>query len=282
MGLYLRGWFRLRRRGTRHYGGRQLAAYAGALLSVWLAIESPLDALGPLLLVAHMVQHLVLMLAVPVLLWSSEPELPLLAGLPRTIRREVAVPLLQSRPVRLLAGKLAEPPVAWLTAVGLVWLWHAPPLYERAIASPLWHAAEHGSFLLAGLVFWWPVIQPYPRRARFSRWLLLPYLFLAGLQGTLLAGLLTFSERVVYAHYQAVPRIVDLTPLEDQALAGAAMWIVGSLAYLIPLVLIVYQLLDGDKPRALHQRRPDLTSRGMDRIGIDHQAADHGYQGLNG
>ena len=118
------------------------------------------------------------------------------------------------------------------------WLWHAPQLFELTLETPSWHYLEHACFFGAGLLFWYPVIQPYPSRPQLSRWLLLPYLFAAGLQGTLLSALLTFADHVLYPHYARVPRLWEISALTDQALAGAIMWILGSIAFLIPLVWI--------------------------------------------
>src|SRR5439155_16586014 len=101
-------------------------------------------------------------------------------------------------------------------------------------------------FFGTALLFWYPVVQPYPSRPRFSRWLLLPYLFLADLQNTLLSAVLAFAGRVIYPHYAAVPPLWGLTALEDQAAAGVLMWVPGSLAYLVPLACIAHRLLYSD------------------------------------
>ena len=109
---------------------------------------------------------------------------------------------------------------------------------------------EHICFLLTGLVFWWPVIEPFPGKLLWSRWLLLPYLILADLQNTALAAWLTFSERLLYPHYAAMPRLQDISALQDQATAGLIMWVPGSLAYLLPLAWIGPRLLYGESDRS--------------------------------
>ncbi len=120
---------------------------------------------------------------------------------------------------------------------------------------------EHACFFGTALLFWWPVVQPYPNRPAFSRWYLLPYLFLAGVQGTVLSAIFTFSGRVLYSHYDVIPRLWGLSALDDQAIAGAIMWIPGSLAYLIPLALIGTTLLYGSHRAAAY--KPEVASEGV-------------------
>ena len=106
------------------------------------------------------------------------------------------------------------------------------------------------AFSGAALLFWWPVIQPWPSRAQWPRWTMIPYLFLADFQNTALAAFLIFCDRVIYPSYAAAPRLLNLSPLEDQAAAGAVMWIPGSVVYLIPIGLLTIQSLEF-APRAV-------------------------------
>jgi len=241
-GIYLRGWLRLRARGAERFGPWQLAAMLGGLLALFLALQSPLEAFSGLLLQIHMLQHLLLMFIAPPLLWLAAPELPLLVGLPRPLRRHVVVPLLRDEGVRMLSRTLTHPIVAWLLFVIATWAWHLPALYTRALTSTFWHEAEHATFFFAALCFWHVVIAPYPHMRRVNRWAVLPFLLLAGLQGTALSALLTFSDRVLYPHYLTVPRLWNITALDDQAVAGALMWSCGSLVYLVALVLVALEI----------------------------------------
>ncbi len=63
-----------------------------------------------------------------------------------------------------------------------------------------WHYLQHLCFLGTALLFWYPVVRPYPSRPRWSLWLLFPYLILADVQNTVLSALLTFSDRVLYRY----------------------------------------------------------------------------------
>jgi len=115
--------------------------------------------------------------------------------------------------------------------------------YELALRSESWHHLEHGCFLATALLFWWNVIMPWPSRPAWPRWSMIPYLALADVQNTALCALLTFSDRVWYKPYALLPRPLGVSPLEDQATAGAIMWILGSAVILMAGGCIVRELL---------------------------------------
>src|SRR5260370_27300317 len=103
------------------------------------------------------------------------------------------------------------------------WLWHLPPIYEFALASNAWHYLQHICFLGTALLFWYPVIRPYPSRPSWSPWLLIPYLILADVQNTLLSALLTFSDQPLYSYYVERPRLGNLSALEVPAASGVLL-----------------------------------------------------------
>lgn len=253
--VYARGWRQLRRRGTLRFGPPQLGAFLGGLIAVFVALASPVEPFADLLLLVHMIQHLLLMMVAPPLLWLGAPLLPLLCGLPLPVRQVWVGPFLRARAVRGLLHWLTRPAPAWGLFVVATWFWHLPQFYETALRSGGWHFVEHGCFLGTGLLFWWPVVRPYPGRLAWSPWLLVPYLFLADVQNTALSALLTFSDRVIYPHYAAMPRLGGLTAREDQAVAGVLMWVPGSVAYLLPMVVITWGLLFGRPKRTAPRGR---------------------------
>ncbi len=251
--IYVRGWLVLRRRHSR-WGGWRLAAFLGGMAAVFVALASPVETFSGLLLYDHMIQHLLLMMVAPPLLWLGEPLFLLLRGLPRPLRVAWAAPLLRWAALRRIFRTLTHPGVAWLPFVAATWLWHLPPAYELTLRSDGWHHLEHACFLGTALLFWYPVVRPYPSRPSWSAWLLVPYLFLVDLQNTALAALLAFSGRVLYPHYEAVPRLGGLSALEDQAVAGVVMWVPGSVAFLLPLVFVGVRLLQGNATSPTRQR----------------------------
>jgi cytochrome c oxidase assembly factor CtaG len=248
--LYWRGWRALRRRDPQRWTAAKLVAFCGGLGAIYLALASPLETFASLVLPAHMAQHLLLMMAAPPLVWLGAPMMPLLRGMPREIRRVWFAPLLRWRALRYVAATLTHPVAAWLLFTGTTWLWHWPTMYELALADPTWHYVQHACFLAAGLVFWYPIVRPYPARPAWPKWLLVPYLILADIQNTVLSALLTFSERVLYPHYEAMPRIGGGGVLDDQAAAGVMMWVPGSVAFLLPLGWIGFGLMQGRKQKA--------------------------------
>jgi cytochrome c oxidase assembly factor CtaG/ferredoxin len=256
-GLYLRGWLALRRRYARRWHGGHLTAFFGGLAVIYLALASPIEPFAALLLQVHMLQHLLLMMAAPPLLWLGAPLIPLLRGLPRAVRIFWAIPLLSAPSLRRLFGALTHPLSALLLFVAVTWFWHVPPVYDLALRSSGWHYLQHVCFLGTALLFWYPIVRPYPARPPWSSWLLLPVLLIADLSNTLLSALLTFSDRALYSYYAVVPRLGGVSAVEDQAAAGVLMWIPGSIAFLLPLFGIGIRLLSGSGNDLITERQSD-------------------------
>ncbi|HYZ73057.1 MAG TPA: cytochrome c oxidase assembly protein, partial [Chthoniobacterales bacterium] len=241
--IYFRGWLKLRRKVPHRFDGWRLASFLGGVATVFLALDSPLDTFSNLLLQVHMIQHLLLMMVAPPLLLLGNPFLPLLTGLPRPFVREAIRPFLLWKPCKRFGRWLTNPKVAWILFVVMTLGWHAPPLYELTLRSPTWHIVEHACFLGSGTLFWWPVIQPWPSRAQWPEWAIIPYLLLADVQNTVLSAFLTFSDRVVYPTYGLVPQFSGMNPLSDQHAAGVIMWVPGSIFYLIPAGILAMRFL---------------------------------------
>lgn len=198
----------------------RIAAFAGGLATVWIAAVSPLGHLDHHLLTAHMAQHLLLML--------------------------VAAPLILFAARSILARWQPQLTLCWLAGTVTVLAWHVPAIFELALQSHLWHKFEHASFFLAGILFWWPVLQPAP----YQRWAVPVYLFLATLPCDALSAFLAFCGHVVYRPYMSIhDGLFDLSPLDDQALAGALMWVTVTFAYLIPALLLMGRMLSSERKR---------------------------------
>jgi cytochrome c oxidase assembly factor CtaG/polyferredoxin len=241
--LYGRGFRLLHRQLPARFPCWRLYCFMGGLALVWIAVASPLDSLSDLLLQVHMIQHLLLMFVAPALLLLGAPANPLLRGLPPHAAREGLGPFLRAPAIRRLGAFLGHPIVCWCALAVATWGWHMPGPYQAALRSPGWHALEHGCFLAAGLMFWWPVIQPWPSVPVWPRWAMIPYLLLAELQNSVLAAFFAFSDRVLYPFYAHAPRLFGIGALSDQVVAGAIMWVPASLIFLLPAVAIVLELL---------------------------------------
>jgi cytochrome c oxidase assembly factor CtaG len=176
------------------------------------------------------------------LILVGAPVIVLLNGLPKSIGSLVFRPLLRS-PVQTFGHVVTHPLVCWLAGVATVIAWHTPTLFELGMRSARWHEVEQGCFFAAGILFWWPVVQPWPSLAVWSAWGLPLYLFLATLPCDALSAFLTFCDRVVYPHYVSAHRMFDISPLGDQECAGALMWVWVTFAYLAPAVMVTIKTL---------------------------------------
>jgi len=245
--VYTCGSSQLRRRAPHRFGLSHLLSFYAGLSTILLALISPLHAFAGWLLTVHMIQHLLLMMVAPPLILYGAPYMPLLFGLPKSVLRDGVGRLLTSLILRKIGRFVSHPTSCWFAFVLTSITWHAPPMYELALRNSAFHELEHLSFLITALLFWWPIIQPWPWVASTPRWMAIPYLFLADFQNTALSAFLIFYERVLYPSYQGAPRICEMTPLEDQAAAGAIMWVVGSLFFLVPVGLITIEVLSASR-----------------------------------
>jgi cytochrome c oxidase assembly factor CtaG len=237
---YGRGWAQLRKTLSDVLPWWRLGAFAGGMLSVWTAIASPLGALDHNMLTLHMVQHLLLMTVAAPLILMGAPIITSMHALPQVLVRRLLVPALRWPPMHGLGRVISHPVFCWLASTGVVIAWHVPSLF---VVGMRWHELEHLSFLAAGLLFWWPVIQPWPSLARWPEWSVPLYLFLATLPCDALSAFLTFCGRVVYPHYLSADRLFDVSALGDQEYAGALMWVWVTFVYLAPAVFVTIQIL---------------------------------------
>lgn len=259
--VYARGWLHLHRQVPAVYPVWRLIAFAGGLAIVFVAVASPIDEYGGVLLLAHMTQHMLLMMVAPPLIWLGQPVVPCLRGLPAWVVKRALGPWLWSRPLRAAGRFLIHPMVCWLAFAIAFTVWHLPPLYELALRSEGSHDVQHACFFTASLLFWWPVIGVWPAAHRWPRWTMIPYLVAADLVNTVLSATLTFAPHVLYPHYTQVPRVSGLSPLDDQALAGVIMWVPGSLAFLLPAVVLTFQLFEPQSLRRASRRAVAARAR---------------------
>jgi len=238
--FYLRGWLHLRNALPNLIPVWRLVAFMCGLVSVWTAVASPLATLDHQSLTIHMVKHLLLMTVAAPLVLAGAPVVVLQNWMSRCLIQNNL--LLGSLPVGSFERCLTHPVLCWLVGTSAVIGWHLPVAFELAMGSHWIHGVEDGCFLLAGLLFWWPVLQPSSSGAG-PRWSMALYLFLATLPCDLLSAFLAFCNRPVYPCYLSTTQLFSLSPLQDQECAGALMWVWVTFAYLIPAVAITMQIL---------------------------------------
>jgi cytochrome c oxidase assembly factor CtaG len=241
--IYVRGWAQIRRTRPAQFSVGRLAAFLAGIVALFVAVASPFDTFSESLLFMHMAQHFVLMSAAPPLIVLGAPVVPMLRGLPCWMIRRVLRPLFVSRALPAAGRFLTRPRVAWLAMNAAYIGRHIPRAYELALASENWHNFEHACFFFTNLMFWWPIIQPWPSCLLQSRWVLIPYLFLADIVNTGVSAFLCFAGRLLYPSYDAIPRPFGLSALNDQVAAGAFMWVCGSMVFLLTAFRVVTQIL---------------------------------------
>ena len=217
---------------------RAMLFYAG-LLTILVALESPLDSLADKLFWAHMIQHLLLLTVAAPLIVLGHPWMPMWRGLPLGIRRALAHTFVRSpalAPLRTLVALLAGPAGAWLCFnLGLV-LWHMPGPYDATLRHVGIHVLEHSTFLLFGILFWAQVIGTRPARA------VMPYSWRIAYVGTTmvvnvaLSIFLAFNQHPLYAPYASlIHRPGGISALADQQIGAGLMWSAGDLPFAIAL-----------------------------------------------
>lgn len=246
--VYLRGWSRLHRAEPWRWSRVRAACFLGGLAAIAVALWSPLDALGAWLLSAHMAQHFLLSMVAPPLILLGWPFQPLLNGLPHWVSRDLLGPILGWPAAQRVARRLVHPPVAWALAIAATFAWHVPPAYEWALAEPWAHALEHACFLWTGILFWWPVVEPWPWRGRWPRWAMAFYLLIADVANTAVAAVLAFASAPVYRVYEATAPALGVSALVDQQRAAVIMWLPGSLVFLIPAFVLIVRSLSPKRP----------------------------------
>jgi putative copper resistance protein D len=211
------------------------AAFAAGLASIAIALLSGVDRYDTTLFSIHMVQHLLLTLVAAPLVALAAPITTLLRVASPNARRNVLLPILHSRVAKILGF----PVVSWLVFAGVMWGTHFSPIFDRSLEDPLIHDLEHGLYLAAGLLFWWPAVGLDPSPWRIPHPVRAIYVFLQMPQNTFLAVAILYAPEPLYPHYATLVRGWGPTALQDQQLAGAAMWLGGDVLFLIAMGLIV-------------------------------------------
>jgi putative membrane protein len=213
--------------------GGGVCFFAAGLVSLVVALLSPIAMLAHgYLFSAHMVQHLLLVLVAPPLLWLGIP--------PELVRRRRNVDAGGAAPRRAI-----HPLAAWLAGAGAMWLWHLPLLFNASLRHHGLHLIEHAVVLTMGVLFWRPVVSPLDED-RLPPLLTVLYLFTACIGCTILGITLTFAPPGLYPAYGhpadplGIVRLLregwGLTPATDQQLGGLLMWVPACLVYLSAVI----------------------------------------------
>ena len=244
-------WVRATRKVARAHPGnplprRRTVSLAAALTLLLLALQSGIERYDTTLFSMHMVQHLILLFPVPILLLQAGPVTLLLrVASPRWRARILAV--LQSRAV----GVISHPLVGWTLLIAVMWGTHLSVMFETALEDEFIHNLEHMLYLGTALLFWAPIFSVDPVRHRLRGGSALAYLITQMPQNSFLGVAIMFSSSPLYPHYVTLRRAWGPTPLEDQQLAGAIMWLVGDALFLAAIFVVLAALAKSeDRPRS--------------------------------
>jgi len=258
LALYGVGALRLARRSGPGQSTllRRNAVFALGWTILALATLSPLHEAGERSFTLHMVEHELLMLVAAPLLVLAHPLGPMLWAFPAPARRALGA---TGRwvPLREVWRRLTAPVAATLLQAAALWLWHAPSLFDLALASEGWHIAQHLSFFISALLFWQAMLGY--RRTPGGLGLSAVCLFATSVVAGALGALMAFSQSPWYARYAELGMApFGLSPTEDQQLAGLLMWIPGGLVHAAAaLVLIAPTLSERPKTPNPRQSAPD-------------------------
>jgi putative membrane protein len=240
--VYLVGRTRLAKRSKVERARSWLFVGGWAVLT--LSLVSPLHEGGEASFTLHMIEHELIMLAATLMLAASRAGGILAWGLPAALRRGLAGSW--KAPLARAWRRVTEPVTATIVQALVMWLWHAPALFDRALASQGWHIAQHASFILASLLFWTAMLNP--RRGGYL--LSAACLFATSLVGGALGALMALSASPWYSAYAAMDLSgIGLDPATDQQLAGLLMWIPGGLVHGAAAVVLLYRWLSVSEKR---------------------------------
>jgi len=249
--LYAAGMWKLRAKERLSVPWRHTAFFAG-LAAIFLALQSPLDALAEHSFFMHQLQHLLLQTVAPMLLMLAVPQATLGAGFPSSLRRAVVAPILGSGTVRGIFGFLALPWIAALLLVASLYVWHWPAYHDLALRDNAVHYAMHLTMLAAGLLFFSCIFdsRPAPLGARYGT--RINVLWAAMTACMLLGAGLFLKDTALYAAYDEVGRLGHMSALDDERLGALIMWIPGSAVW-VPAFFVLLRRWDAHELR-LHER----------------------------
>jgi len=223
--LYIWASSKLRRQPTI---GQKMFFWSG-LFMMFASLNGPIhDLSDDYLFSAHMVQHLLLTLAVPPLL---------LAGTPGWMLR----PVLSRRGIAPVARFFTRAPMAFVVFNVTFAVWHLPPFYNSAMAHHSLHILEHLMFMAAAVLMWWPLLSQLPEFPRLAYPGQMLYSFLMSIPMSIVAVYIAMADHVLYPAYSAAPRVLPLSPIEDQLLGALIMWIPGGLIFMIIMTVVFFK-----------------------------------------
>ena len=211
----------------------QRASFFAGLLAIFLALQSPLDALSQHMLSFHQIQHFLLRMVAPLLVLLGAPMTPTLRGLPPWALMGVVRPVVKNPWARRAYARITNPVFATILFLGILALWQVPGPHNLALRNTLVHELMHLTMLGSGFLFYWLVIDPKPHRSSMHYGLRVLYLGLIIIPNTFLGAAITFSRRVLYSGYADVEQPFNVSLMTDQQLGGMLLWVPGDMMSIV-------------------------------------------------
>lgn len=209
--------------------------FAAGVVTLFIALTSPIDTLASILFLMHMTQHvLLIMVAAPLIL----------LGLPTPL----LTPLVQNTRIKTGLAWLTHPAIAFILYNFTLVIWHLPTLYEAALRHDVLHSLEHAMFFGTALLSWWPLLSPLPQLPRLAYPAQILYIFLLAIPAGILGAVLVFSGQAFYPTYIAAPRLGDFSALADQQAGGLVMMVPSKMIYLVALTIIFFIWFNQEEP----------------------------------
>ncbi len=244
-----------RRRGRSDVGQRlRDISYFSGVGCVFLALESPVDALADHLFWMHQIQHILLRMVAPMLIALAAPQATLIRGLPRALRGGMLSPFIGVGVLRALFGFLTNATVVTLLFIAALYVWQYPPIHNAAILDDAIHYTMHVTMLAAGLLFFWRVFDMRPPPMGFGYGTRLMMLVLVSLTQIGLGAYLTLKSEVLYPAYDIAGRAFGIKPLTDEIVGGFIVWAPSSMMCLVAALIVIHAW--GRQETRAEERRP--------------------------
>jgi putative membrane protein len=233
-------------RGRGRPTALQAVSFFAGLLTIVIALDSPIDHYADQLFWVHMLQHVLLLTIAPPLFLLGRPWPRMWRALPLEVRTPLGRTVARSRwtsPIRALARPLP----AFILFNATILVWHIPAAYDLTLRYGAIHVCEHAMFFFAGLLFWARVIDPGPLRPRLVWPTRIAYVSGSMVVSWMLAIVLVLEPHAIYSYYAALKtRPGGISALTDQQFAGGMMWVPGSVAYTVTFLIGFYRWLNPD------------------------------------
>jgi len=231
----------------------QKISFFSGLFMLFIALQSPVEALAEHMLSFHQLQHLLLRMFGPLLILLGAPLTPMLRGLPRWALMGVVRPVVGNPRVRRVYELMINPVIATVLFIIILFVWQVPGAHNAALRNAGLHEFMHSTMLASGFLFWWLVVDPKPHRSRLHYGLRILCLGLIIIPNTILGAVITFADHVLYSAYAEVEQPFTISLMTDQQVGGAILWVLGDMmSVLVAGIVMVmwYQREEGDSPSA--------------------------------